>query len=107
MGKDSIAYGHSKGRCWLKDFVSFIKNYSTRDFTYFFSEISIELYKRQQNKSEDELRCSITFPLNAILHGFIHGQVQVMVSAWDIQDMAYVLIVNANDYRKFSNYYAR
>ena len=58
----------------MKDFVSFIKNYSTRDFIYFFSEISIELYKKQQNKSEDELRCSITFPLNAILHGFIHRQ---------------------------------
>lgn len=84
----------------MKDFVSFIKNYSTRDFIYFFSEISIELYKKQQNKSEDELRCSITFPLNAILHGFIHRQVQVMLSAWDIQDMAYVSIVNANDYRK-------
>ena len=37
----------------MKDFVSFIKNYSTRDFIYFFSEISIELYKNQQNKSED------------------------------------------------------
>ena len=100
MGKDSIAYEQRKGGCWLKDFVSFIKNYSTRDFIYFFSEISIELYKKQQNKSEDELRCSITFPLNAILHGFIHRQVQVMLSAWDIQDMAYVSIVNANDYRK-------
>ena len=100
MGKDSIAYEQRKGGCWLKDFVSFIKNYSTRDFIYFFSEISIELYKKQQNKSEGELRCSITFPLNAILHGFIHRQVQVMLSAWDIQDMAYVSIVNANDYRK-------
>ena len=84
----------------MKDFVSFIKNYSTRDFIYFFSEISIELYKNQQNKSEDELKCSITFPLNAILHGFIHRQVQVMLSAWDIQNMAYVSIVSANDYRK-------
>ena len=100
MGKDSIAYEQRKGGCWLKDFVSFIKNYATRDFIYFFSEISIELYKKQQNKSEGELRCSITFPLNAILHGFIHRQVQVMLSAWDIQDMAYVSIVNANDYRK-------
>ena len=59
MGKDSIAYEQRKGGCWLKDFVSFIKNYATRDFIYFFSEISIELYKKQQNKSEGELRCSI------------------------------------------------
>lgn len=62
----------------------------------------IELYKKQLNESEAELSCSITFPLNAILHGFIHRQVQVMLSAWDIQDMAYVSIVNANDYRKDS-----
>lgn len=67
--------------------MSFIKDYSTRNFIYFFSEISIELYKNQQNKSDDELKCSITFPLNAILHGFIHRQVQVMLSAWDIQDI--------------------
>lgn len=62
--------------------------------------MSIELYKKQLNAPEKELRCSITFPLNAILHGFMHRQVQVMLSAWDIQDMAYVSIVNANDYRK-------
>ena len=80
--------------------MSYIKNYSTRDFVYFFSKVSIELYKKQLNEPEAELRCSITFPLNAILHGFIHRQVQVMLSAWDIQDMAYVSIVSANDYRK-------
>jgi len=84
----------------LKDFVSYIKNYSTRDFIYFFSRISIELYKEQQNRSADELKCNITFPLNIIQHGFIRKQVQVMLSAWDIQDMAYVSINCANDYRK-------
>lgn len=84
----------------MKDFVSFVKNYSTRDFIYFFSKVSIELYKKQLNAPEAELRSSTTFPLNAILHGFIHRQVQVTLSAWDIQDMAYVSIVNANDYRK-------
>lgn len=84
----------------MKDFVSFIKNYSTRDFIYFFSEISIELYKKQQNKSEDELRCSITFPLNAILHGFIHRQVQVMLSAWDIQDMGHTAYSPKRIWRK-------
>lgn len=67
--------------------MSFINDYSTRDFIYFFSDISIELYKNQQNESEDELKCSITFPLNAILHEFIHRQVKVMLSACDIQDM--------------------
>lgn len=85
----------------LKDFVGFIKNYSTRDFIYFFSEISIELYKEQQNKSEDELKCSITFPLNAILHGFIHQQVQVIptisvkVSSWKIQILANLIFADS------------
>lgn len=84
----------------MKDFVRYVKNYSTRDFIYFFSEVSIELYKKQLNAPEAELRCSTIFPLNAIQHGFIHRQVPVMLSAWDIQDMVYVSIVNANDYRK-------
>lgn len=84
----------------MKDFVSYIKNYSTRDFIYFFSKVSIELYKKQIKVPKEDLNCSITFPLNAILHGFMHQQVQVMLSAWDIQDMAYTSIVYANDYRK-------
>ena len=84
----------------MKDFVSYIKNYSTRDFIYLFSKVSIELYKKQLNVPEAELKCSTTFSLNAIMHGFIHRQVQVMLSAWDIKDMSYLSIVNANDYRK-------
>lgn len=80
--------------------MSYIKNFSTKDFIYFFSKVSIELYKRQQNVSDTELKCSITIPLNIVLHGFIHKQMQVMLSAWDIQDMAYASIINANDYRK-------
>lgn len=50
--------------------------------------------------SVDEIKCSMTFPLNVILHGFIHRQIQVKLSAWDIQNMAYISIVNANDHRK-------
>ena len=80
--------------------MSYIKNYSTRDFIYFFSGVSIELYKKQLKASKAELECSVTFPLNVIGYGFIHRQVQVPLSAWDIQDMAYVSIVNSNDYRK-------
>ena len=30
----------------MKDFISFIKNYPTRDFIYLFSKISIEIYKK-------------------------------------------------------------
>ena len=84
----------------MKDFISYIKNFSTREFINFFSEISIELYKKQQAKSEGELMCNMTFPLDILKYGFVHKQVQVMLSAWDIPEMAYVSITNANDYGK-------
>lgn len=89
-----------KGECILKDFESYIKNYSTRDFIYFFSEVSIGLYKKQTNKSDEESECTITFPINIISHGFMHRQVSVTLEAWDIPNMAYVSIIKANDYRK-------
>ena len=83
----------------MKDFEGFIKNYATRDFIYFFAEKSIEIYKNQVEKLDEHLVCNITFPLNIIQHGFIHKQAKVMLSAWDIPNMAYLSITNANDYR--------
>lgn len=73
----------------MKDFEGFIKNYATRDFIYFFAEKSIEIYKNQVEKLDEHLVCNITFPLNIIQHGFIHKQAKVMLSAWDIPNMAY------------------
>lgn len=84
----------------MKDFTSFIKNYSTRDLIYFFSELSIDIYNNQRSQLDGELPCTIKFPLNILQHGFIPKQEQVMLSAWDIQDIAYLSIVNANDYRR-------
>lgn len=83
----------------MKDFEGFIKSYATRDFIYFFAEKSIEIYKNQVEKLDEHLVCNITFPLNIMQHGFIHKQVKVMLSAWDIPNMAYLSITNANDYR--------
>ena len=83
----------------MKDFEGFIKNYATRDFIYFFAEKSIEIYKNQVEKLDEHLVCNITFPLNIIQHGFIHKQAKVMLSAWDIPNMAYLSITNSNDYR--------
>lgn len=83
----------------MKDFEGFIKNYATRDFFYFFAEKSIEIYKNQVEKLDEHLVCNITFPLNIIQHGFIHKQAKVMLSAWDIPNMAYLSITNSNDYR--------
>ena len=76
----------------LKDFEGFIKSYATRDFIYFFAEKSIEIYKNQVEKSDEHLVCNITFPLNIMQHGFTHKQVKVMLSAWDIPNMAYLSI---------------
>ena len=35
----------------MKDFESFVKTYSTRDFIYFFSQKSIEIYKEHIHSS--------------------------------------------------------
>ena len=83
----------------MKDFISFIKDYPTRDFIYFFSKISIEIYKKQLKNSDKAMNCCMNFPLNIIEFGFVHKQVMVMLSAWDIQDMAYLSIRHSNDYR--------
>ncbi len=69
----------------MKDFEGFIKNYATRDFIYFFAEKSIEIYKNQVKKLDEDLVCTITLPLNIMQHGFIHKQVKVMLSAWDME----------------------
>ena len=55
----------------MKDFEGFIKSYATRDFIYFFAEKSIEIYKNQVKKLDEDLVCTITLPLNIMQHGFI------------------------------------
>lgn len=56
-------------------------------------------YIKSSRKLDEHLVCNITFPLNIIQHGFIHKQAKVMLSAWDIPNMAYLSITNSNDYR--------
>lgn len=90
---------YDKGGSDMKNFISFIKKYSTRDFIYLFSNKSIEILKKQLRYNEKDMNCCMKFPLNIIKSGFIHKQVNVMLSAWDIQDMAYLSIRNSNDYR--------
>ena len=45
------------------------------------------------------MNCCMNFPLNIIEFGFVQKQVMVMLSAWDIQDMAYLSVIHSNDYR--------
>ena len=89
----------SKGVNRMKDFITFVKKYSTRDFIYLLSRISIEIYKKQLNHDDDEMNCCMKFPLDIMEFGFIPKQVSVMLSAWDIQDMAYLSIRHSNDFR--------
>lgn len=84
----------------MKDFISFIKEYSTRDFIYYFAEESISIFNSQLKLPAKDLRSNKTFSIDAVLHGFIHKKVEVMLSAWDINALAYLSIMNANDYRK-------
>lgn len=85
----------------MKDFIGFIKEYSTENFIYTFAEISIEIYRNHlKNNGEEGFHCTKTFPLNILSHGFLPKTVPVMLSAWEIPDMAYASICNANDYRK-------
>lgn len=85
----------------MKDFIAYIKEYSTENFIYTFAEISIEIYRKHlKNNDEEGLHCTKIFPLNILSHGFLPQTVPVMLSAWEIPDMAYVSICNANDYRK-------
>ena len=83
----------------MKDFESFVKTYSTRDFIYFFSQKSIEIYKEHIHSSK-KFGCSMMFPLESFQYGFFRRTTNVMLLAWDIPNMAYLSIINANDYRK-------
>lgn len=85
----------------MKDFITYIKEYSTENYIYTFAEISIEIYKNHlKSNGEEGLHCTATFPLHILSHGFLPKTVPVMLSAWEIPDMAYISICYANDYRK-------
>ena len=43
------------------------------------------------------------FPLESFQYGFFRRSANVMLLAWDIPNMAYLSIINANDYRKNYN----
>lgn len=92
--------GHKSKEETLKDFEAFIKTYSTRDFIYFFSQKSVEIYREHIYGDETTFGCSMTFPLEYFQYGFYYRTGNVMLLAWDIPNMAYLSIINANDYRK-------
>lgn len=58
----------------MKDFEGFIKSYATRDFIYFFAEKSIEIYKNQVKKLDEDLVCTITLPLSVLDKGTMQSE---------------------------------
>ena len=64
--------GHKSKEETLKDFEAFIKTYSTRDFIYFFSQKSVEIYREHIYGDETTFGCSMTFPLEYFQYGFYY-----------------------------------
>ena len=81
----------------MKDFISYIKGFETKNIIEYFGEVSIHIFKKQL---KDDETCSMKFPLEICEFGFIHKIVPVMLTAWEIPDIAYNSIKYANDYRK-------
>ena len=63
----------------MREFLSVIKEYATRDFIYFFSQKSIEMYNKQLEPSDDEIKGSMTFVLNANLPRSFYKNAQVIL----------------------------
>lgn len=84
----------------MKDFVSCVKNISTEEFIRFWGEVSIQIYHKQLKENDkNDLKAAMHFPLNIHKYGFLEGNVDVMLLAWDIPDMIYTSICESNDYR--------
>lgn len=83
----------------MKNFNSFIKDYSTRDFIYFLRKSPFPYLINKSNYQQRIYGAVKCIYFNAILHRFIHKEVDVMLLA-DINDMVYLSIMNANDYKK-------
>lgn len=77
----------------MKDFISYIKGFETKNIIEYFGEVSIHIFKKQL---KDDETCSMKFPLEICEFGFIHKIVPVMLTAWEIPDIAYNSIKYAN-----------
>lgn len=75
----------------MKDFVAEIKRINTDGIIFEFSKASIEMFQNQQ--------CQKAFDLIVTNYGITNKR-HVLLSAWDIQDVAYLSVVHSNDYRR-------
>jgi len=84
----------------MKNFITYIKNFPTRDSIYLFSQLSRMIYKSQLNGASDNaIACSIVIPIDGKRTGIFQKKREVLLTAWDIPEMAYLSIMNSNDYR--------
>ena len=74
----------------MSDFISEIRKINTDSLIYKFSEISIEMFKKNQFWREVE---------GPILHYGKRRKMIVQLSAWDILNIAFLFVKNCNDYR--------
>ncbi|MFR2635235.1 hypothetical protein [Neglectibacter timonensis] len=74
----------------MRDFISEIKKINTDGLIYKFSEISIEMFKKNQYMRKVE-RPVIRYGRNQKLI--------VQLSAWDIPNIAFLSVKESNDYR--------
>lgn len=75
----------------MKDLISVLKRVSPEWLIYTFSEISIEMFKKQE--------WTRTFEVPILYHGQFPRILNIPLSAWDIQAVECLSICNSNDYR--------
>lgn len=78
----------------MKDFIAEIKRINTDGVIFEFSKASIDMFQRQQYQK--------TFDVLSTRFG-IQKKVGVPLSAWDIQNIAYLAVLHSNDYRRGKN----
>lgn len=74
----------------MKDFISEIRKINTDDLIYKFSEISIDMFKRNQCLRDVEI---------PVVRFGRRQKLVVSLSAWDIQNIAFLSVKESNDYR--------
>lgn len=78
----------------MRDFIAEIKRINTDGVIFEFSKASIEMFQSQQyQKSFDVITTRFGIQKN----------ISIPLSAWDIQDIAYLAVLHSNDYRRGKN----
>lgn len=78
----------------MRDFISEIKRINTDGVIFEFSKASVEMFRDDQYQK----------PFEIVLNKYgIKKNANVLLSAWDIQDIAYLSVVHSNDYRRMDH----